>query len=149
LVIWSSSRQVAKSEGLQDEKPMARVERVEDLEVWKLARVMTRRVYELTRTGEIAKDFGYKDQVRRAALSVMLNICEGFERESGDRDFKHFLSVAKGSAGELRVAFYTGIDCGYSSQEQFEELMQLALSTIRMLSSFIAYLKACESRPTS
>ena len=124
---------------------MAKVERFEDLEVWKKARVLTRRVYELTRAGEAAKDFGYRDQVRRASLSIMLNIGEGFERESGDKDFKHFLSMAKGSAGELRGALYVGLDCGYFTQPQFDELMHLALETIRMLSRFITYLAASGS----
>ncbi len=119
---------------------MATIQRFEDIEAWKSARVMTRRVYELTRSGEVGKDYGYKDQIRRASLSVMLNIAEGFERESGDKDFRHFLSLAKGSAGEVRAALYVGLDCGYFDQPQFDELYALSLDTIRMLSRFIQYL---------
>lgn len=72
--------------------------------------------------------------------TVMLNIAEGFERESGDKDFRLFLSTAKGSAGEVRGALYVGLDCGYLTQAEFEELTGLAIETSRMLSRFITYL---------
>jgi four helix bundle protein len=121
---------------------MATVKRFEDLAAWRKARELTKRVYEVTCDGPVSRDFGYRDQVRRAALSVMLNISEGFERESGDKDFKHFLSQAKGSAGELRSALYVGLDCGYLNEGQFHELYGLALETIRMLSRFITYLNS-------
>jgi len=121
---------------------MAKIQRFEDIEAWKKARVLTARVYQLTRTGEVAKDFGFRDQIRRASLSVMLCISEGFERESGDKDFKHFLSLAKGSAGEVRAALYVGLDCGYFDQRQFDELYQLSIETVRLLSRFITYLDA-------
>jgi four helix bundle protein len=70
----------------------------------------------------------------------MLNISEGFERESGDKDFRHFLSVAKGSAGEVRAALYVGLDCGYLTQAEFDELSGLGIETSRMISRFISYL---------
>ncbi|MFO0849737.1 MAG: four helix bundle protein [Gemmataceae bacterium] len=122
---------------------MATVERFEELDVWKKARQLTRRVYEVTRDGAAAKDFAFRDQVRRASMSVMLNISEGFERESGDKDFRHFLSMAKGSVGEVRAALYVGLDCGYLTQPQFDDLHGLALETVRMLSRFIGYLDSC------
>jgi four helix bundle protein len=83
---------------------MATIQSFEDMRAWQKARELTRRVYELTREGPAARDYGYCKQVRMASLSVMLNIAEGFERESGDKDFSHFLSMAKGSAGEVRAA---------------------------------------------
>lgn len=120
---------------------MATIQRFEDIESWKKARQLTKRVYELTRVGECSRDFGYRDQIRRAALSVMLNISEGFERESGDRDFRHFLSLAKGSAGEVRAALYVGLDCAYLSQSDFDELSDLATEVSRLISRFITYLQ--------
>lgn len=119
---------------------MSRIERFEDIEAWKRARILTARVYQLTRDGPVAKDFAFRDQIRRAALSVMLNISEGFERESGDKDFRHFLSIAKGSVGEVRAALYVGVDNGYFTPDQFEELVSLAIETAKMLSRFITYL---------
>jgi four helix bundle protein len=120
---------------------VATIQRFEDIEAWKKSRVLTRRVCELTRSDEVSRDFAYRDQIRRAAHSVMLNIAEGFERESGDKNFRHHLSIAKGSAGEGRCALYAGLDCGYLNQSEFDELYQLSLETIRLISRFITYLQ--------
>jgi four helix bundle protein len=81
--------------------PMAVIQRFEDIEAWKRARTLSSRVYALTRDPIAARDFAFRDQIRRASISVLLNIAEGFERESGDKDFRHFLSIAKGSVGEV------------------------------------------------
>lgn len=119
---------------------MATIKSFEDITAWQKAREMTRRVYELTREGPVSRDFGYCKQLRMASLSIMLNVAEGFERESGDKDFRNFLSMAKGSAGEVRAALYVGLDCRYFDQPQFDELFRLAVEAIRMLSRFITYL---------
>ena len=116
---------------------MANIQRFEDMLAWQKAREMTARIYSLTREGPISKDFGYRNQLTRASTSIMLNIAEGFERESGDRDMCYFMGVAKGSAGEVRAALYVGLDCGYFTQEQFNELYNLSLDVIRLLSAFI------------
>ena len=71
---------------------MPSIERFEDIEAWKRAREVTKRVYELTSTGGFSRDFGLKDQIRRSAVSVMSNIAEGFERD-GNREFINFLSI--------------------------------------------------------
>ncbi len=86
--------------------------RFEDLLVWQRARELTRVIYELTQGGAFARDFGLRDQIRRAAVSVMSNIAEGFERGS-DTEFGHFLSIAKGSCGEVRCQLYVASDQGY------------------------------------
>jgi four helix bundle protein len=119
---------------------MAKIEKFEDIQAWQKARELTARIYALTRDGPVFKDYGYRNQLTRASTSIMLNIAEGFERETGDKDFRYFLSVAKGSAGEVRAALYVGLDCGYFTKEQFDELFQLSIETIRMLSRFITYL---------
>ena len=123
---------------------MAKIERFEDIQAWQKAREMTARLYGLTRDGPCSKDYGFRNQICRASVSIMLNIAEGFERESGDKDFRHFLSMAKGSAGEVRAALYVGLDCGYFTKEQFDELFQMSIETIRMLSRFISYLSSLQ-----
>lgn len=122
---------------------MAKVQRFEDLESWKRARLLTNRIYELSSTGTFARDFALRDQMRKAAISVMSCISEGFERESGDKDFRHFLSMSKGSAGELRSQLYTALDAKHITEEQFAELTAIAIEVSKLLSGFIAYLDRC------
>ncbi len=119
---------------------MARVQRFEDLDVWQKARVLTNRVYEVSNAGAFARDFALRDQVRKAAISIMSCIAEGFERESGDRDLRHFLSMSKGSVGEVRCQIIIAHDAGHLTDEQHTQLYALAAEVSRMLSGFIAYL---------
>jgi len=118
---------------------MARLERFEDMDAWKKARELTKSVYHITSVGEFARDFGLRDQVRRAAVSVMSNIAEGFER-SGDREFLHFLSLAKGSCGEIRAQFYVALDQAYINNAQFQELIEKAIEISRLLAGLMKYL---------
>ncbi len=83
----------------------------EDLEIWKLAREVTNRVYSLTRKDAFSKDFGLVDQIRRASVSVMSNIAEGFER-GGNQEFIQFLFIAKASYGEARCQLHIAYDQG-------------------------------------
>ncbi|MBY0514056.1 MAG: four helix bundle protein [Gemmataceae bacterium] len=122
---------------------MAGVKRFEDLEAWKRARVLTAAIYEATNGGSFARDFALRDQIRRAAISILSNIAEGFERESGDKDFRHFLSMAKGSAGEVRAQLYVALDAKHLSDEQFAHLSALVVEVSKLLSGFIAYLDRC------
>ena len=118
---------------------MARLERFEDMDAWKKARELTKSVYQVTSIGEFARDFGLRDQLRRAAVSVMSNIAEGFER-SGDREFFHFLSLAKGSCGEIRAQFYVALDQAYINNAQFQELIERATEISRLLAGLMKYL---------
>ncbi len=86
---------------------------------------MTRRVYEVARSGEFSRDFGLRDQIQRAAVSVTSNIAEGFERRS-PAEFARFLLIARGSAGEVRSQLYAALDLGYVDRETFDELYRLA-----------------------
>ena len=97
----------------------------EDLESWKKARKLTNTVYEATAAGSFTRDFGLKDQIRRASISILSNIAEGFER-GGDREFLKFLAVAKGSCGEVRAQLYIAVDQGYLTQGLFEKLTKNA-----------------------
>jgi four helix bundle protein len=88
---------------------MSRIEKIEDLIIWQKARELSKKVYEITTEGKFAKDFGLRDQIRRSSVSVMSNIAEGFERQ-GDGEFKRFLSIVKGSLGEVRSQLYVALD---------------------------------------
>lgn len=97
------------------------VTKFEDLIAWQKARELTRRVYEITRTGEFAKDFRLSGQIQSAAVSIMSNIAEGFER-SGLGEFHQFLSTAKASCAELRSQLYVALDVGYIDERTFQDL---------------------------
>ncbi len=80
----------------------------EEIESWQKARELTRKVYAVSNQGAFTKDFGLRDQIRRASVSIMSNIAEGFERD-GNREFLQFLAVAKGSSGEVRAQLYVAL----------------------------------------
>ena len=119
---------------------MATFKKFEDIECWKRARQLTRRVYEITNRPAFAKDFGLKDQIRRAAVSVMSNIAEGYDR-SGTAEFVHFLATAKGSAAEVKCQLYVAADQGYIQEEHFIELSALASEVGSMVAGLIRYLR--------
>ncbi|MDO8609175.1 MAG: four helix bundle protein, partial [bacterium] len=83
-----------------------------------------------------SKDYSYKDQIQRACISVMNNIAEGFERK-GDKEFKHFLFIAKGSCGEVRSMLYIALELNYISQNNFNNLYNLTIEISKILSGFI------------
>ena len=113
----------------------------EDLEVWKEARRLTNRVYQATQDTKFSKDFGLRDQIQRAAVSVMSNIAEGFER-GGNQEFIQFLYIAKGSCGEVRSQLYVALDRGYVAQDQFNELFKSFKKLSVMISNLIDYLRS-------
>lgn len=122
---------------------MTTIRRFEDIEAWQKARVLTKAVYELSSKGGFARDFGLRDQIRRAAVSIMSNIAEGFER-GGAGEFIQFLSIAKGSAGELEAQLYVALDQEYISPQEFERLQDLVASTKKLLAGFMNYLRTSE-----
>jgi four helix bundle protein len=118
---------------------MATIQKFEDLEIWKKARLLSQKIYPLTFIKPIAEDFRYKDQIRGSVGSVMDNIAEGFER--GSRfEFINSLGIAKGEVGELKSQLYRGLDNIYISKELFSELYALADELTKMITSFINYL---------
>ena len=119
---------------------MATIQDFEDLEVWKLARKLTVQVYALSRTGVFAKDYGFCNQIRRAAVSIVSNIAEGFERRSNSQ-FIQFLDIANGSAGEVRAQLYVALDLGYITQEQFQAVFKDITSIGKMLTSLTRHLR--------
>jgi four helix bundle protein len=102
----------------------SRVVKFEDLIAWRKAPELTRRVYEITRAGEFAKDFRLSSQIQSAAVSIMSNIAEGFER-SGLGEFHQFLSTAKASCAELRSQLYVALDAGYIDERMFHDIAVL------------------------
>jgi len=120
---------------------MANLRHFEGLEVWKDACALATKVYELTENNErLRRDFGLKDQIRRAAVSIASNIAEGFERSS-KREFIYFLYTAKGSAGELRTQLHILREIGYISSAEFDALFTDVMSIAKQLGGFIAYLQ--------
>jgi len=118
---------------------MATIERFEDIEAWQKARKLTREIYRVTNQGAFAKDFGLRDQIRRASVSIMSNIAEGFGR-GGNREFIQFLSMAKGSVSEVQAQLYVAVDAGYLTKDQFQQLYSLSQSTGNLIGGFIRYL---------
>jgi four helix bundle protein len=122
---------------------MTSAKRFEELEVWQKAKELTNLVYKYSSDGAFARDFGLRDQIRRAAVSVMSNIAEGFESQT-QAMFIKYLAHAKGSAGELRAQLYIARDQGFITDEEFKMIVSLAEICSKQLARFIQYL---ESQP--
>ena len=101
------------------------IKRFEDLIAWQKARTLTARIYRISEAGSFAHDFALRNQIRRASISIMANIAEGFE-SGRPTEFHQFLSVAKGSAAEVRAQLYVALDAGHVDKQTFAELHQLA-----------------------
>ena len=106
---------------------------------------MTKAIYQLTRDPKFSKDFGLRDQIRRAMVSVMLNIAEGFER-GGNQEFIQFLYVAKGSCGEVRSQLYVAMDQGYVDQKVVDDLLTSLKRLSIMIKHLIDHLKSSGMR---
>jgi four helix bundle protein len=111
---------------------MSRIERFEDLIAWQKARELTKHVYRVTRNGAFAKDFGLARQIQCAAVSVMSNIAEGFERTHRG-EFEHFLLIAKASCAEVRSQLYVASDAEYLDQPTFDHLVSLCEEVGRII----------------
>ena len=124
---------------------MATVERFEDLEAWKIAREITKEVYRIAKNDLFVRDFGLRDQICRASVSIMSNIAEGFERD-GNKEFVNFLSIAKGSAGEVRSQLYIALDQNYISENEFDLLCGKVTQNSRVIAGLMNYLKQSDIR---
>lgn len=122
---------------------MATIRKFEELDIWKEARKLSHEIFLITGTGDWSKDYKFRDQIRLAAGSVMDNIAEGFERSSR-LEFVNFLSIAKGSAGEVRSQLYRAQDQKYISDEQ-SEILRVAFDKLSAaIAGFIIYLNQTE-----
>ena len=124
---------------------MATAKRFEDLEVWQKAKELTNLIYRLSSAGAFSRDLGLRDQMRRASVSIMSNIAEGFESQT-QALFIQYLGHAKGSAGELRAQLYIALEQGYVTKDEFNLAFSLAEVCSKQLARFIQYL---ESQPNA
>ncbi len=116
---------------------MSEMKKFEDSPAWQKARQLTKEVYQATQQGMFAKDFGLAGQIQRAAVSVMSNIAEGFDRDS-QAEFSHFLAIAKASCSEVRSQLYVALDVNYIDQPTFNQLPSRAEETSKVISGFRA-----------
>ena len=119
----------------------------EEINAWQRARDLTRRIYQISSEGHFARDYGLRDQMRRACISIMSNIAERHER-SGTKEFVQFLSVAKGSVGEVRSQLYIALDQEYIPVATFEQLSGEAMEISRILSGLMKYLRKAGMKGT-
>lgn len=119
---------------------MGTVRDFEELDCWQQSRVLVNRIYRITRAGDFANDWGLRDQICRAAVSVMSNIAEGFERNA-DTQFAQYLNIAKGSLGEVRAQLYIARDQGYIDDATFKSLTDMSVKTGKTIGGLIAYLR--------
>ena len=124
---------------------MSIAKRFEELDVWQRAKELTKLMYRVSAEGVFSKDFGLSDQIRRAAVSVMSNIAEGFESQT-QAIFIQYLARAKGSAAEVRAQRYIARDQEYIRDDEFDSAMSLAETCSKQLARLIQYL---ESQPNS
>ena len=111
---------------------MATFKRFEEIDCWKRARELTRAIYSVSSKSPFSRDFGLKDQIRKASVSVMSNIAEGFERRRRTEFFR-FLEIAKGSCAEVSSHLYVAFDVGYVAESQFLSLLGQASELQRIL----------------
>src|SRR5262244_3340325 len=119
---------------------MAVFQKFEAIKAWQKSRELTRQIYDVSNRDKFFKDFGLRDQIRRAGISVMSNIAEGYER-SGTGEFVQFLAMAKGSVGEVVSHLYVAKDQGYLAKEDFEQIITLSKRTARIISGLMSYLR--------
>ncbi len=111
---------------------MGHIGKFEEIIAWQKARELTKAIYTVTRSDKFAKDFGLSGQIQRAAVSIMSNIAEGFERDTRG-DFHRFLGIAKASCAEVRSQLYIALDIGYLNQADFQQLCSQAEEVARVI----------------
>lgn len=124
------------------------IKRFEDIETWQEARKLTIMVYKATGGTKFIKDWGLRDQIQRASVSVMNNIAEGFDSAS-KTEFRRFLSIARRSCSEVQSILYIALDLNYVDKDQFNELYEQAEKVRRMITSFMNYLRNAITRARS
>ncbi len=117
-----------------------KINKFEDLEIWKLSLKITRDVYDFTAKKEFSRDFGLRDQIRRAIISVSSNIVEGFEKNNNN-EFIRFLKIAKGSVGEVRNQLYIALAVNYITKIEFEKTNKDLENIAGQIGGFIVYLQ--------
>ena len=117
-----------------------RIQKFEELKIWKLSLKITKEIYDLTSKRGFSKDFGLRDQTRRAIISVSSNIVEGFEKNNNN-EFIRFLKIAKGSVGEVRNHLYIALAVNYITQQEFDKINKELDDLANQIGGFIVYLE--------
>jgi len=117
-----------------------KIKKFEDLECWQVSRELTKMIYEITKNSGVRKDFGLRDQIQRAAVSVMSNISEGFD-SSSDAEFIRFLNYAKRSCSEVQAQLYVALDQAYIIRDSFNSVYKQAENCRKLCSGLIKYLR--------
>ncbi len=117
------------------------IKRFEEIKVWQDARIFTKVIYEMTANHSFKKDYGLKDQIQRASVSVMSNIAEGYERDN-NKELVRFLLYSKGSIGEVRSLLCVASDLSYISDTQFQRTRETAIAISAQIANFIKYLRS-------
>ncbi|HEX2696342.1 MAG TPA: four helix bundle protein [Anaerolineales bacterium] len=126
---------------------MPSIKNFEDLQSWQKARELAGCIYGLTRKADFSHDYGLRDQIQRAASSVMHNIAEGFESGT-DPEFARFLKMARRSAGEVQSELYLAFDCKYITQEEFQRGHDLTIDAKKLINGMMAYLRKSDKFQT-
>jgi len=119
---------------------MSTFQNFEEIEAWQKARLLTKEIYRISKKGPFSRDYGLCDQIRRSSTSIMANIAEGFER-SGTGEFLQFLSIAKGSAGEVKSHLYVALDQEYLDEATFNRLYEVSAEVNKMIGGLMNYLR--------
>ncbi len=117
-----------------------KIERFEDIESWKVGRELTKTVYKLTSNQAFSKDFGLKDQIQRASVSITANIAEGFDSKT-NKAFINFLNYSFRSASEIQSLLYAAFDLNYISESEFNQAYEQCVVVKKLIGGFIRYLK--------
>lgn len=118
---------------------MGKIERFEDIQAWQKARELNKNIYDITKNAHFSKDFSLRDQIRKASISIMANIAEGYGRRS-KREFSNFLNMAHGSAAEVQCHLYVSLDLNYINHEDFQTIFEKVEEVSKMTQGFMNYL---------
>ena len=116
------------------------IQRFEEMKVWQDARILTKSIYTITQKRLFKIDFGLRDQIQRASVSIISNIAEGYERDN-NKEFVKFLGYSKGSVGEVRSLLYGALDQAYITEGEFNINKEMAINISSQIANFIKYLK--------
>lgn len=125
---------------------MSKFQKFEEIQAWQKAYDVTLLIYKITADANFAKDYGLKDQIRRASVSIMANIAEGHGRRTSV-EFANFLNIARGSAAEVQSHLYIALGLNYINQKDFDEIYQKLTEISRMTLSLAQYLRTLEKSP--
>lgn len=122
---------------------MAKFKKFEEIQAWQKARKATTEIYKLTNKGDFSKDFGLREQIRRASVSIMANIAEGHGRRT-NLEFANFLNISRGSTAEVQSHLYVALDLNYINRNEFDGIYEVLIEVSRMTLALAKYLREME-----